>query len=230
MSAVPDQLPIAPPQRPLRRAYARKAITRPAAAVRAGLLPWVPVCLAAGIALFFALPRTPGPIIWAVIACLAALAALVAMRSGVWAQTGRIGWRLSDGLRLAGLAALIFAAGMALAAQRQNGVAAPVLGFRYYGPIEGRVIEIDRSARDRMRLTLDRVTLRDMSPGRTPERVRLSLMGAAADGDLPRPGQRVMLTGHLGPPPGPAAPGSFDFRAFAWFQQLARWAMSAHRS
>jgi competence protein ComEC len=29
-----------------------------------------------------------------------------------------------------------------------------------------------------------------------------------------------MLTGHLGPPPAPSSPGSFDFRMFAWFDGL----------
>ena len=54
-------------------------------------------------------------------------------------------------------------------------VAAPVLDFRYYGPVEGRVVMVDRSARDRMRLTLDRVALDDAAPERMPERVRVSL-------------------------------------------------------
>ena len=47
-------------------------------------------------------------------------------------------------------------------------VAAPVMEWRYYGPVEGRLVEIDRSARDRIRLTLDRVVLRDTAPGRPP--------------------------------------------------------------
>jgi len=34
------------------------------------------------------------------------------------------------------------------------------------------------------------------------------------------PGQRVMTTAYLGPPPGPAQPGGFDFRRTAWFDRL----------
>src|SRR5690606_29442649 len=79
------------------------------------------------------------------------------------------------------------------------------------------LVVIDRSSRDRIRLTLDQVVLKNTAPERVPHRVRLSLMGAAATGDMPALGQRIMLTGHLGPPPGPASPGSFDFRQFAWF-------------
>src|SRR5699024_8793729 len=93
-----------------------------------------------------------------------------------------------------------------------------VLSFRYYGAVEGRVIEIDRSARDRMRLTLDHVVLAGMSPDRTPARVRLSL--TTLPEVMPSPGQRVMTTGHLGPPPGPAEPGGFDFRRSACFARL----------
>ncbi|MBD3788620.1 MAG: ComEC/Rec2 family competence protein, partial [Sphingomonadales bacterium] len=105
-----------------------------------------------------------------------------------------------------------------LAAGRAHQVAAPVLGFRYYGAVEGRVVEIDRSSRDQIRLTLDRVTLSNMDPGQVPARVRVSLSGGAEA--LPEPGTRVMLTANLSPPPGPAEPGGFDFRRYAWFEGL----------
>lgn len=192
---------------------------RPAAAARAGLVPWLPVGLSCGIGLWFALPFQPGARFYLAVAVVAVLALWVTTRARRWAETGRIGWRLSDALRLAGWAVLLIATGLALTGLRSERVAAPVLGWRYYGPIEGRVVAIDRSARDRMRITLDAVTLRDLPPGRTPGKVRLSLTDAAAE-DLPVPGERVMLTGHLSPPPGPASPGSFDFRRFAWFEGL----------
>ncbi|WP_170167007.1 DUF4131 domain-containing protein [Paracoccus methylarcula] len=102
---------------------------------------------------------------------------------------------------------------------RSAHVAAPILKWRYYGPVEGQLVQIDRSARDRIRLTLDRVVLQDISADRIPRRVRISLMEEAA-GSLPELGQRIMLTGHLGPPPGPASPGSFDFRWHAWFSGI----------
>lgn len=190
------------------------------AAMRAGLLPWAPVLLSAGIGLWFALPAQPGVGFWAVMAAIGLIGALAMLRAVPLAAAGRIGWSTADALRLAGMAAMLIALGAGLAAMRAQMVAAPVMAWRYYGPVEGRVVEIDRSARDRMRLTLDGVVLRDTAPSRSPARVRLSLMGEAADGSLPSPGQRVMLTGHLGPPPGPASPGSFDFRQFAWFEGL----------
>ena len=47
---------------------------------------------------------------------------------------------------------------------RAHMIAAPVLEFRYYGPVEGRVVEIDRSSSDALRITLDRVVLEDVAP------------------------------------------------------------------
>ena len=46
-----------------------------------------------------------------------------------------------------------------------------------------------------------------------------TLPAAAATAQaLPPPGTRVMLTGHLGPNPGPAEPWGFDFRRAAFFE------------
>ncbi|RJK97354.1 ComEC/Rec2 family competence protein [Paracoccus aestuarii] len=190
---------------------------RPPAALRAGLFPWVPVCLAAGIGLWLADPFLPRAAHWAVIATLAAACLALARAAPRWGERGAIGWPLADGLHLAALAGCVLVTGFGLAAARGAITAAPVMEWRYYGPVEGRVVQIDRSGRDRLRLTLDRVVLRDTGPERTPRRVRLSLM---AEDDLPPLGQRVMLTGHLGPPPPPASPGSFDFRLHAWFDGL----------
>lgn len=148
-----------------------------------------------------------------------ALAALASRIAAPLAERGRIGWRLADMLHLGGLAFALVVAGGCLMGLRSAHVSAPILQWRYYGPIEGQLVQIDRSARDRIRLTLDRVRLEDVSAERTPRRVRISLMEAAA-GNLPELGQRIMLTGHLGPPPGPASPGSFDFRWHAWFSGI----------
>ncbi|MFV0383447.1 ComEC/Rec2 family competence protein, partial [Paracoccus sp. (in: a-proteobacteria)] len=188
-----------------------------APASRAGLFVWVPVLLGAGIGLWFVAPL-PG---WGRLPLLAvAVAALVIARLALpLAETGRIGWPIADALRIGGLAVALIAAGTGLAALRSALVAAPVLEWRYYGPVEGRLIEIDRSARDRIRLTLDQVTLRNLGRDRIPARVRLSLTDQT-EGTLPPLGSRVMLTGHLGPPPGPASPGSFDFRQHAWFERI----------
>ena len=106
-----------------------------------------------------------------------------------------------------------------LAGARAHLTGGPIIDFRYYGGLEGRVVAIDRSASDKVRLTLDRVQLDQMQPGETPERVRISLH--AQDGlPLPLPGAHAMVTGFLSGPPSPAEPHGFDFERHAWFQGL----------
>ncbi len=189
-------------------------IRRRSVVVCAGLFLWVPVLLSLGIALWFALPFEPGRRFY--YACVAGVATVPAS-ARLMPDRLLCGWPLRDLSRLAALGFALVILGLLAAGLRAHLVAGPVLGFRYYGPVEGRVIAIDRSSRDLMRLTLDQVVLRDTRPEAVPRRVRLSLHG---DGALPEPGQRVMMTAHLGPPPGPAAPGSHDFRRHAWFQGL----------
>ncbi|WP_422074314.1 ComEC/Rec2 family competence protein [Tranquillimonas rosea] len=169
---------------------------------RGALVCWVPVCLGAGIGAYFALPVEPAP--WALGAgALILLACAVAGR--------RVAARMPPAVAL-----WLICAGLALAGARSLWVAEPVLGWRYYGPVEGRVVKVDRSASDAPRLTLDRVVLADTSPERTPRRVRVSLHGPPPR-LAARPGQTVILTGHLSPPAGPVEPGGFDFRRMAWF-------------
>lgn len=200
-------------------AFVRARPARPALPGRAGLMPWLPVWMACGIGLWLALPFQPGLrhhlALWLLAAALALLLRLALPRGE------RLGWHRVEALRLALLALLALTAGFSLAGWRSERVAAPVLDFRYYGPVEGRVLDIDRSGRDRLRVTLDQVVLDGVAPRRRPARVRLSLMQPEGTAwPLPPPGTRVMLTGHLGPPPGPAEPGGFDFRRFAWFEGL----------
>ncbi len=95
-----------------------------------------------------------------------------------------------------------------------------MLGFRYYGPIEGRIVEIDRSA--------SRCGAADAGPrgagtrGARPDPApgaRVAAWGTA-DCAFTRPVMMVILTGHLSPPAGPVEPGGFDFRRHAWFTEL----------
>ncbi len=173
---------------------------------RGHLFPWVPVALACGIGLYFGL-RTEPPL-W-LLAALAGAAGLALVLRRV------CGAALAPVI----LGAALVALGLCLAALRAHGVGDAKLGFRYYGPVEGRVVNLDRSGSDALRVTLDRVVLRDLAPGRTPGRVRVSLHGAAEGAD-PRPGDRLILTAHLSPPAGPVEPGGFDFQRHAWFAGL----------
>lgn len=171
---------------------------------RGHLFPWAPVCLALGIGAYFLLPTEPAAPHYLVVAASGLAGAVAALRwPGGWAS---LGWALA-----------LVAAGFCLAGLRAHQVAGPVLSWRYYGPVEGRVVALDRSASDALRVTLDRVRLDRVAPERRPDRVRISLHGPPAE---LRPGQRIMTTGHLSPPQGPVEPGGFDFRRHAWFQGL----------
>ncbi len=175
-------------------------------AQRGHLLLWVPICLSFGIGGWFALRVEPGAgFYWA-----CGLGALALLLAGLF--SGETHAPLFRALALVLCGAL-------LAGARAHSVSAPVLGFRYYGPIEGRIVAIDRSASDKPRLTLDRVVLEDMRPERVPEHVRVSLHGEQGH-VTPEPGLTVILTGHLSPPNGPVEPGGFDFRRLAWFDGL----------
>ncbi|SLN12792.1 ComEC/Rec2 family competence protein [Pseudooctadecabacter jejudonensis] len=167
---------------------------------------WAPIGVACGIALYFSLKFEPA---------FAASAGLLVASLGLL-----LGQRwLPYGVRACLVAAALVGAGFGIAGVRAHMVAEPVLGFRYYGPIEGRVVVIDRSGSDAVRLTLDRVVLSRMDQRRTPDRVRISLH--AEQGYItPEPGQTVILTGHLSPPSGPVEPGGFNFQRMAWFQGL----------
>ena len=165
------------------------------------------VCLCAtGIAIYFALPSEPGPEAFAVLAV------------GVGSLC-RLGWRTRRGAGAIALAVAAVAAGVVTAQLRTNAVAAPVLQFRYYGAVEGRVAAVDRSTSGRLRVVLDDVRLDRVPRDRTPHRVRISL-DHDATATRPAPGERVMTTAHLMPPGRPVEPDGFDFQRHAWFEGL----------
>ncbi|MGH1465701.1 MAG: ComEC/Rec2 family competence protein [Cognatishimia sp.] len=175
-------------------------------AQRGHLFLWVPVSFGTGIGLYFSLSFEPA--LWHQIALLLAAGLLISLRRMV-----------PLGMSSALVAVITMIAGLLWADLRSHLVAAPRLEFLYYGPIQGRVIKIDRSSSAAVRLTLDQVILRKLPIEKTPERVRVSLHGAQ-DWYQPKPFQWVGMTGHLGPPSGPVEPGGFDFQRHAWFLKL----------
>ena len=173
---------------------------------RGALMPWSAVLLGIGVALYFGLPREPGALGYGLAGVLVvAGTGLALLRRESWGPLGA--------------AVALVALGVLVSGLRAHQVAGPVLDFRYYGPIEGRVVGVDRSASDALRLTLDQVRLDDLDPARTPLRIRISLHGEER-GPPPAPGTVVMLTGHLSGPAGPAEPGGFDFQYHAHFLSL----------
>jgi len=95
------------------------------------MLPWAPVLLAVGISGYFSLRFEPQRVHYVVI-----ISVMAVLAAGLrWTRPGA-------GPPL--IALMLVLAGVLLAGARAHLVAAPVLGFRYYGPIEGRVVTIDR--------------------------------------------------------------------------------------
>ncbi|WP_299420251.1 ComEC/Rec2 family competence protein [uncultured Shimia sp.] len=173
---------------------------------RGHLFCWVPVCLGVGIGIYFALPVEPA---------VAVLVGIGLISLGfVWLTIGQE----ADVAACFWLVALVLA-GVVIAGARAHRVSGPVLEFRYYGAIEGRIVAIDRSASDAMRLTLEDVRLSRVTPENTPKRVRVSLHGDHV-GTTPTAGKLIGTTGHLSPPSGPVEPGGFDFQRHAWFKQI----------
>ncbi len=172
---------------------------------RGMLFPWIAVLIGCGIGVWFWVPEEPGTESYVL--------ASLALAGGVTLALA------SDLARPLGLGVAALAAGWIAAGVRAHALDAPMLTFRYYGPVEGRIVEIGRSQSDALRLTLDRVVLREVAPDKTPARVRVSLQ---KDGGwlTPMPGQVVILTANLAAPEGPVEPGAFDFRRMAYFDQL----------
>lgn len=174
---------------------------------RSHMFEWVPVALALGIGWYFSLRFEPSALF------------LVFVSGGLFGAL-ILARFLGEAFSPLALGSAAVAAGFLLAAHRAHDVAGPVIGWRYYGPVEGRVVNIDRSSSDALRLTLDQVTLERVPPAGTPARVRISLHGDQSASVVPVPGLRIMTTGHLSPPGGPVEPGGFDFQRHAWFGQL----------
>jgi competence protein ComEC len=176
------------------------------AEARGHLFVFAPVAMAAGIGAWLGLETEPG--LWLHLgAALAALAGAAGLARG------------PEPMRVPAAAVLCAAVGVLACALRAERVEAPVLGFRYHGPVEGIVVGVDRSHSDRLRVTLAEVRLEDVAPDRTPARVRVAFHGDA-EGARPEPGSRIRLVAHLAPPEGPVEPGGFDFRRMAWFRGL----------
>ena len=115
-------------------------------AARGRLMPWAPVFLSAGIGVYFALGVEPG---WAVVVTLAGLCLAAALAT----------FRAPELIRVPATACALVAGGFLIALARAHMVAAPVLAYASYGPVEGRIIDIDRSFSDQIRVTLDQVVM-----------------------------------------------------------------------
>lgn len=182
---------------------AARALAELPAAERDRWLLWLPVALGVGIGSYFALPfEPPAWIAWAGVAG--------AVLSGIL-------WRRRPALLLLAIVLCTMALGFAAASLRTASVAEPVL-TRRIGPvgIVGRVAQVELFPKA-TRITLERVEIEGLPSAWTPARVRIRLRGGGYD---LRPGTQISVRAVLMPPPGPVAPGSYDFQRHLFFRGI----------
>ena len=166
------------------------------------LLPWLPVALGAGIALYFTADREPAW--WA-----AAALALVATAIAVAARHRPVGFPLA-------LALAAIAAGFCLVTLHTLRIAHPVLRVststaQLSGFVETRE---EREKSDRIVVRVQRFEAARIAE--KLERVRVSVRKGAA----PAVGAYVAFKAHLSPPLAPLRPGGYDFARDMYFQQI----------
>lgn len=177
---------------------------------------WFPVFLATGIAIYFELDQEPGWVPAAASLLLSGgFAALVIATRSRWQdrrpETGQI-------LIVLCLIAVALSLGFSAAKWRTKGVAAPVIA-REIGPVnvQGVILSAARRPSDSWRLVIKPEKIEGLAREDLPERIRVT---ARQKNVQVEPGQRVSVRAVLMPPPGPAAPGDFDFARQAWFQRI----------
>lgn len=166
---------------------------------------WLPVCFAAGIALYFYLPSEPNPKI------------LPLMTLGLVSLTRA--WR-KHALPLM-LALSLMALGAAYAQIRAYAHhPAPLHESLSPRLMLGVVRDIERTERG-VRLLMDHLTIDDLPADKTPARVRLSVkFKKDATFELPPIGAAIAIRAGLMPPVGPVLPGGFDFARFFYFRDV----------
>jgi competence protein ComEC len=164
----------------------------------------LPVALGIGISTYFGLRSEPAWWVAALLLCSIAVLICLAL------------------VRIAPRALILLAMmliGFSVAWFNAETSGAPKLNWRYYGPISGIVVKVDRSQSDKTRITLAQVYLSRFDQSKTPKYLRVALHGLA-DFRTYSIGEHVALTGHLQARQGPVEPGGYDFRRRAWFDQL----------
>jgi competence protein ComEC len=173
-------------------------------------LLWAPVAFGLGAAAFLGLKAEPS--VWlGVILAAGGLAGFAASR--MFSRNRGV-------IAGAGLLALA-AAGFLMAKIHSDGVAAPIAPARGgVVTLEGWVVDIDTPSEKGERVLIAPVAISGVAPEATPTRVRIVLPGSGGPESAPPPGTPIRLTTLLDPPPGPAAPGAYDFARDAWFESI----------
>lgn len=170
---------------------------------RANWPGWLAVALGLGIAVYFALPVEPP--LWL---------------GGSLAAGGLvlcIPFRRTPLVLIVAAAFVTAAIGFSAAQMRTWAVAAPQLQDPIrFAHVTGRLAAIEPFP-NAIRATLEQVTITELPAEATPRRLQVKIFKGSETLKL---GDRIDVLAHLQPPSPPVAPGAFDFRRQAYFQQL----------
>ena len=165
---------------------------------------WLPVLFAVGITIYFSALVEPPAWVAFVLVAVPTLVAVVFRR-----------YRLLSGI---GMAVALVGLGFTVAQLRTHTLDTVTMTRAAWTMVDGRVEAVERRPTD-ARLTLGGVRFHDTGyDGPVPTRVRVTLL--SRDPMLPAIGDRVRVRARLRPPPGPTAPGAFDFQWYAYFQGI----------
>ncbi len=171
---------------------------------------WAPVAFGLGAASYLGLKVEPP--LW--------VALVLAGCGGVLAAAARQGSRNRGTIAAAALVAL-GAFGFLTAKIHSDRVAAPIVPARGgVATVEGWVVDIENPSERGERLLIAPVDISGLSPAATPTRIRIVVPAPGGPESVPPPGAAIRLVTLLDPPPGPAAPGAYDFARDAWFEGI----------
>ncbi|WP_245620156.1 ComEC/Rec2 family competence protein [Phenylobacterium immobile] len=167
---------------------------------------WSPVALGLGAASYFALPGEPQSLL-AVALGLTGLGLLVAGRFAAHRWAVAILTLVACGL-----------IGFAVAKARTERVATPIASADT-PPVRviGWVVDVGSPGQGGQRLLVAPIAIEGVPADNTPGRIRVTLRAGTA---VPPPGEAIDLLAKIGPPPPPAAPGSYDFARDAYFESI----------
>jgi competence protein ComEC len=167
---------------------------------------WTSVAYGLGAAAYLGLKSEPPlwPLIWA--------AAIVAIAAGAARR-----WSPSRGVAVAAALTAVTVCGFAGVKLRTELAAAPIAPAHLgVVPVEGFVVDVANPSDHGARLLIAPVSVGGLAPEDVPKRVRL----VVPTDDVLGPGAPIRVLALVDPPPGPAAPGAYDFARDAYFDGI----------
>ena len=126
-------------------------------------------------------------------------------------------WAPSRGLAIGAALLAVIACGFAGARLRTELAAAPIAPSHLgVVPVEGFVVDVANPSQSGARLLIAPVSVGGLAPDQVPKRVRL----VVPSDDILGPGSAIRVLALVDPPPGPAAPGAYDFARDAFFDGI----------